>query len=448
MDLTTEAVTTLAPDAASASAGRKLGRASAWKALGQDATTLWGECQGSALYQVRVDRSTYVTACSCPSRKFPCKHALGLLYIVADDADALTETLQPDWVAAWAAKRAATVERREGKIEAATPEQAPEAKARSKRADKRAAAVDEGLATLDLWLDDLIRGGLAAVESQPPSFWLEQASRMVDAQASGVASRLRRMAGMPHSSPDWPARLLSALGSLALLSEAYGHIDTLDPALQEDVRQAIGWTLKEDEVVARGEHVEDDWFVLGSYSFETEGEHLRTQRTWLLGVDTGRIALVLQFAFGRASFATTFPSGSRRHAVLAFWPSAYPLRALVKGGEMTAARTTGPPPSTASLDDFLAIVAEATARQPWLERRACLLSQVVPVLTGERRWLLRDRAGKALPLARGDHWSLLASSGGHPVDLGVEWDGAALRPLASGVQSPLLSNDDALIGEA
>jgi len=446
VDLTTDAIAALAPDAASASAGRKLGRAAAWRTLGGDATTLWGECQGSALYQVRVDRATYATACSCPSHKFPCKHALGLLFIAAGEAAALTEIQQPDWAAAWNAKRAAAAERREAKEQdkkegAVAVETAPDGKTPNKRADKRVAAVGKGLATLDLWLDDLMRGGLVSVESRPSSFWFDEASRLVDAKATGVAAQVRRMAGIPHSLPDWPARLLAALGSLALLSEAYGRIETLDPALQEDVRQAIGWTLKEDEVVAQGERVEDDWFVLGSYSFENEDDRLRLQRTWLLGVETGRVALVLQFAFGTRSFTLTLPAGARRHAVLAFWPSAYPVRALIEEGTMTDARSAALPPSMESLDAFLASVAAATARRPWLDRYAGFLAQVVPVLTAERRWLVRDREGKALPLLRGDHWTLLALSGGHPIDLAVEWDGDALRPLAIGPYPHLDQSD-------
>jgi hypothetical protein len=117
--------------------------------------------------------------------------------------------------------------------------------------------VAQGLDALDLWLDDLLRQGLATVETQPATFWERQAARMVDAQAPGIAARLRRMAGIPNASPDWPRRLLDELGRLALLSEAYRRLDTLAPALQEDVRQAIGWTLKEEDVLAGGEVVAD-----------------------------------------------------------------------------------------------------------------------------------------------------------------------------------------------
>ena len=45
------------------------------------------------------------------------------------------------------------------------------------------------------------------------------------------------------------------------------------------------------------------------------------------------------------------------------------------------------------------------------------------------RWLIRDRAGLALPLGGGEHWTLLSMSGGRPVDLAAEWDGEGLIPL-------------------
>ena len=44
-----------APDAAAAAAGRKFAGARSWETLGRSDEALWGECQGSALYRVRVD---------------------------------------------------------------------------------------------------------------------------------------------------------------------------------------------------------------------------------------------------------------------------------------------------------------------------------------------------------------------------------------------------------
>ena len=80
MNLTMEQITALAPDAASVKAGRGLVNSAKWPTLGQSANALWGECQGSGSkpYQVSVDLGGPAFKCTCPSRKFPCKHGLGL----------------------------------------------------------------------------------------------------------------------------------------------------------------------------------------------------------------------------------------------------------------------------------------------------------------------------------------------------------------------------------
>src|SRR5690242_8827324 len=115
MQLTAEQILALAPDTSSASAGKKLASTKGWQGLGRNPTALWGECQGSALYQVRVDLSDLTARCSCPSRKFPCKHALGLLLLAATTPAALPEGEPPEWVSDWLGRRAAAAGRREEK---------------------------------------------------------------------------------------------------------------------------------------------------------------------------------------------------------------------------------------------------------------------------------------------------------------------------------------------
>ena len=83
---TTEQVLALAPDPASAKAGKDLaGQRKKWANLGQDERAAWGECQGSGSkpYQTKIDLSEPAFSCSCPSRKFPCKHGLGLFLMLA-----------------------------------------------------------------------------------------------------------------------------------------------------------------------------------------------------------------------------------------------------------------------------------------------------------------------------------------------------------------------------
>src|SRR5215213_6938743 len=115
MQVTADQILALAPDASSAAAGRKLASTKGWQGLGRRPAALWGECQGSALYQVRVDLSDLTAKCSCPSRKFPCKHALGLLLLAATTPAALTGSEPPDWVSDWLGRRAAAAGRREEK---------------------------------------------------------------------------------------------------------------------------------------------------------------------------------------------------------------------------------------------------------------------------------------------------------------------------------------------
>jgi hypothetical protein len=474
--ITAEQALALAPDAASAQAGRKLAAPRHWKSLGCDEAGLWGECQGSALYQVKVDLASLTVACSCPSRKFPCKHGVGLLLLAADDA--IPASQAPEWMTAWLAKRAAKAAPKPAtpaltaSPDDAAAKAAPE-KAAAKRIEKRQRLMTSGFENLDLWLSDLMRNGIGGLESKGASFWEAQAARMVDAQVSGVANRLRRMARIPGSSPDWPERLLCELGRLALLSQAWKRLDALDTPLRETVRQAAGWNLSAEEVDARGELVSDRWLVLGQWVDDSDRIH--TLRTWLLGQRSQRPAVIMQYAPSFGTFAEFYPSGAVLSGDLRYWPGAYPLRARfasppaasLLAGEVGPADESAPkglpatkpacagsldsplppgeglgvrPPGHTHLESLLLAYAEGLARDPWLDRLGGVMREVTPVLMEDGGWLLRDAAGDALPLVAREHWRLLAASGGRPVDVMVEWDGETLLPLgvvAAGTYTPL-----------
>ena len=116
----------LAPDAASNKAAAALG-ANKWPLLEKQGNALWGHCQGSGKnpYQTAVDLSAEPAfKCSCPSRKFPCKHGLALLLRYAENPERFQEATPPDWVTAWLEKRQQT---RAAKAERADkPEKAPD----------------------------------------------------------------------------------------------------------------------------------------------------------------------------------------------------------------------------------------------------------------------------------------------------------------------------------
>jgi len=107
MSLTLAKVEEIAPDQSSLSAARKLLNPRSWPVIaGSDAGLVWGECQGSGSqpYRVVISETDLGYKCTCPSRKFPCKHALALMWMRAEGR-AIDKQPQPDWVNDWLGRR-------------------------------------------------------------------------------------------------------------------------------------------------------------------------------------------------------------------------------------------------------------------------------------------------------------------------------------------------------
>ena len=325
-DWSTEQVLALAPDAGSAKSGKDLATPRKWVRMGQADGVIWGECQGSGAspYQAKVELTEPAFHCSCPSRKFPCKHALGLFLIWAGQHSAVPAGEPPAWVASWLEGRAKRAEQKAAKEQAKQEkidrgEPAVDPAARQKRESARRAKVVDGLDELDRWLADLVRQGIAAVPNQPPSFWDERARRLIDAQAPGVARRVRQLADLPTTGEGWQGGLLDRLARLHLLIEGHRRVNALSPEAQADLRAAVGYPVDLDEVRA-GPGLRDLWTVVGQRS-ELE-ERLRVRRTWLIGRETGRPALLLDFAHMSQPVAEVpIPPGTAIDADLAFFPA-------------------------------------------------------------------------------------------------------------------------------
>jgi hypothetical protein len=297
--------------------------------------------------------------------------------------------------------------------------------AAQRRAEQRQARVMTGLAELDAWLCDQVRHGLAASQQAGYRHWDAIAARMVDAQAPGLAERLRGLAAVPYSGPGWPDRLLEEYGLLRLLALACRGQDRLPPGLREVVRSRVGFTVRRADVLARATPVRDRWHVLARR--DTDGDRIRTRRSWLRGTGTGRPALVLSFAAPGEALDDSLTPGTETDADLAFYPGAGTLRALVAQRYGTA--ETGPPAGLTAAG-LLAGYAAALAEDPWLEAWPAVL-QASPVLVPHRG--LRDAQGGALPLhpGAGECWPLFALSGGHPLTVAGEWTPRGLWPLTA-----------------
>ena len=97
-------VLALAPDAPSKKAAQGVATPGKWSLRGTTGDVVFGECKGSGAkpYLAAVDLTEPAYRCSCPSRKFPCKHALGLLLLWSADEVPEAEAVPP-WTAEWLA---------------------------------------------------------------------------------------------------------------------------------------------------------------------------------------------------------------------------------------------------------------------------------------------------------------------------------------------------------
>ncbi|WP_433361561.1 SWIM zinc finger family protein [Streptosporangium sp. CA-115845] len=435
-------VLALAPDASSQKAAGTISSPRKWSGTGVTADAVWGECAGSGSkpYRACVDLSEPAYRCTCPSRKFPCKHALGLLLLWSADGVPAAEEVA-DWVGEWLdgrRDRAARAAEAGATRAARSAEAAP---ADGRRAALREQRVSAGLADLERWLADQVRQGLAG--SRRHDHWDDLVKRLIDAQAPAVAGSLSRLPAVLDGD-DWPARLLSEYALLHLLCVAHRNLATPDgdgtdegtgdgpggvpevaPAgLLERVRDRVGFSVTKEEALA-GEVVRDLWDVLGRR--DEEHDRLIARRVWLRGRQTGRAALVLSFAPVGQALDASLVTGTTMDADLAFYPGSTPLRAVVAARHDAA--PAGPPPGQ-SIERALDEVAEALGGDPWLDSWPLVLEGVTPAGSGSR--LLAGPSG-GLPLhpSAGTPWRLVATSGGRPLTVAAEWTPRGLCPLTT-----------------
>lgn len=416
-----ERVIGAAPDDSSVAAARKLALPGPWSDTGSNDVLVWGKCQGSGKspYQVSVDIATPAYRCSCPSRKFPCKHALALLLLWArgEAADVGADTA--DFAQEWADQRgdrAAARERRQS-------EQQSDPVAQARRLADRLALMDAGVSDFSRWLTDLVRTGLAAARNQPYAWWDGVAARLVDAQLPGLAEQVRAMGSDVHARADWADHLLFHAGRWWALTKAWGRREELTPTEFADLRVAVGWAMASADVQGT-EALPGPWLVLGAH--RSDDGRLQQQRTWIRGPD-GTVAVVLDFAAQGEALTTPQLAGAELDVTVARYAGSPPQRAMFTSpvAPRGLARSLG---EGCSIAQALELESAAVALSPWRQRHPVLFGGV-RISPGDHGWI-RDGWGDALPMVDAPLDSLLALTGGHPVDLFGELEDGRVRPLS------------------
>jgi SWIM zinc finger len=444
----------LAPDQASLSSASKLTKRASWVRLERRDALLWGECQGSGAnpYRVVVDAGDQGYKCTCPSRKFPCKHSLALMWISATASDNFAPSDQtPEWVDDWLGRRrkgggspAATsgsAGKNIGEAEAAPVEVKAEdpaaterrEAAQCKRAEDTQVSIAAGLDELDQWISDQLRLGLSSFVDASGERCRRIAARLVDAKAAALASRLDEFPAflMQLRSEERPEAAMRELGKLVLLARAWRGAPN-DPEL----RRLVATSETREQVLANPDapRVSATWEVLGE-RIETRRDGLVSHATWLLAIADAepRFALLQDYypaSAGRRSHA--FSAGERFDASLVFYPARWPLRALVaERGNASPPAPSWPKARAETAADALATHAAWQDVAPW--------SSETPILLPAGS-LARDDRGAFWWQADGEANGIALPVAGSPPEpaLGVSlteavgvWDGFRLDLLAA-----------------
>src|SRR5262245_29636755 len=228
-----------------------------------DETIIFGQCQGSGKepYQcssdfARPDQPTH--RCSCPSRQFPCKHCLGLLYAYAQKKKFTTADVPEDLQA----KRDKVQARAEKKqADADKPKQVNKG-----ALAKKIKAQLEGTAVLERLTHDLARLGVGNMNAKLAREMEEQAKHLGNAYLPGAQAALhsytKLFAGDDGKFADRPAARrehiysealdqLSRLHALVKHGRAYLQKRLDDPQLSPETETSIAawlghaWQLRE-----------------------------------------------------------------------------------------------------------------------------------------------------------------------------------------------------------
>ena len=410
MNWSEEQVLALSPDASSTKSGKDLARPEKGQTLAIGERALWGEIKGSGSnpYRTQIDLQNIAFKCSCPSRKFPCKHGLGLFLIYARKPEVFTTATSPEWVTEWLDKRLAKAEKKEETIA-----KTPDPQAQAKRAEAREAKILNGLEEIRLWVKDLIRNGLLEVPEKSYSFWQNPSARMVDAQAPGLANLIRELGTISYEQESWQSLLLQKLTQLYLVTKAYPALASLPESLQADLKILVGWTQNQDELKTLT-GIKDTWLVLAKQI--TEESNLFTQTYWLYGKKTGRHAMLLNFYHPSKPTDLGLMPGTALEAELVYYPGSFPLRALLK--EQIKTIKMPEPEAFTSLSGIQNQFAEAISVYPWLNHLPCLAKSLTPFYY-QNKWFVQDEENRYVLIDQGfkKSWQLLALSGGKPLNL-------------------------------
>ncbi|MCI8304840.1 MAG: SWIM zinc finger family protein [Lawsonibacter sp.] len=305
MELTEQFILLQAPNPAAAENGRKLSKKGSFSALHQtqDGTVYWAECAGSGKnpYRVSIDwqnPDSPVCRCSCPSRQFPCKHALGLMFEQLSGKVFAPDELPQD-IADKRAKQEARAAKKEQAASAPAKPKRTNTAAQKKKLDRQL----EGLDMAQRMIDDLLSAGVGALAGSSAKDFDKLAKDLGNYYLTGPQAAFSRIALTVRTIQKDPGQAQQSYAeALRILVSLRSTLKKARPFLQEKLAsgsfsaedtvlfEALGGVWKLEDLHAVGAFRENARLVQLSFdiSFD-EAKKEYVERGWWLDLDSGRI---------------------------------------------------------------------------------------------------------------------------------------------------------------
>lgn len=209
-----------------------------------DDTIIFGECQGSGKSNYHcscdfIQQGKVTYRCSCPSRQFPCKHCIGLMYAFADGKPFSVAEVPEDLIS----KR----EKMGKRIEKKKQDENKPRKVNKGALKKKIAAQLEGLDLLESLTYDLMRTGMGNTNAKTAQQIENQAKQLGNAYLPGAQSALHNYTKLfANDMGDFDSEV-SPQQREKVYSEAFDQLTRLN-ALIKNGRQYLQQRLDDPEL--------------------------------------------------------------------------------------------------------------------------------------------------------------------------------------------------------
>lgn len=322
-EISEQLISSLAPNAAAVSNGKKISTKGGFVKLcrSADDTFYMGQCKGSGKSDYItsadfIDENSPVFRCSCPSRQFPCKHSLALLFEIAakknfEDCEIPEDILDKRKKKEARAAKALEKEQTEGGEDNSANNDAASKKAAAKKSKaaktKKIKKQLEGLKLAEDMLNNLLQAGLGTITGNSVKIYTDLAKQLGDYYLSGPQKYVNQLiAEIEELKKDDDERhylaavnVLVRLRALVKKSETYlnGKLESDEPDSDDNILyEELGGIWRLEELNALGLKKENATLI--QLSFEVIYDEFGKQDIdmgWWADVDNGEIFVTCNY---------------------------------------------------------------------------------------------------------------------------------------------------------